>query len=58
MKREKYLAEIGLLALEVAETEKQISGLANRKKQLKEEMNQLHNQMVDEARNGRLYEEE
>ena len=45
------------LTMELRETEKQIAGLYNRKKQILAEMDALQDQMVEDARNGRLDKE-
>ena len=56
--RADYLQKNFELSMELREIEKQISGMYNRKKQIIAEMDALLEQMVEEARNGRLYEEE
>ena len=58
MKRQDYLQKNFELTVELRETEKQIAGLYNRKKQIIAEMDALQDQMVEEARNGRLDKEE
>lgn len=58
MNRADYLQKNFELSMELREIEKQISGMYNRKKQIIAEMDALLEQMVEEARNGRLYEEE
>lgn len=58
MNRQDYLQKNYELSLELRETEKQIAGLYNRKKQLLAEMDALQDQMVEDARNGRLDKEE
>ena len=54
MKRQDFLQKNYELSLELRETEKQIAGLYNRKKQILAEMDALQDQMVEEARNGRM----
>ena len=54
MSRYEYLQKNFELTMELRETEKQIAGLYNRKKQILAEMDALQDQMVEEARNGRL----
>jgi len=56
--RQDYLQKIYELSLELRETEKQITGLYNRKKQIQTEIDALQDQMVEDARNGRLDKEE
>lgn len=56
MNRQEYLQKNFELTVELRETEKQIAGLYNRKKQIIAEMDALQDQMVEEARNGRLNE--
>ena len=58
MNRQDYLQRNFELTVELRETEKQIAGLYNRKKQIIAEMDALQDQMVEEARNGRLDKEE
>lgn len=58
MNRQDYLQKNYELSLELRETEKQIAGLYNRKKQILAEMDALQDQMVEDARNGRLDKEE
>lgn len=58
MNRQEYLQKNFELTVELRETEKQIAGLYNRKKQIIAEMDALQDQMVEEARNGRLDKEE
>lgn len=58
MNRQDYLQRNFELTVELRETEKQIAGLYNRKKQILAEMDALQDQMVEEARNGRLDKEE
>lgn len=58
MNRQDYLQKNYELSLELRETEKQIAGLYNRKKQIIAEMDALQDQMVEEARKGRLDKEE
>ena len=58
MKRQDFLQKNYELSLELRETEKQIAGLYNRKKQLQTELDALQDQMIEEARNGRLDKEE
>lgn len=58
MNRADYLQKNFELSMELREIEKQISGMYNRKKQIIAEMDALLEQMVEEARNGTLYEEE
>lgn len=57
MNRQDYLQRNFELTVELRETEKQITGLYNRKKQIIAEMDALQDQMVEEARNGRLDKE-
>ena len=57
MNRQDYLQKNYELSLELRETEKQIAGLYNRKKQILAEMDALQDQMVEDARNGRLDKE-
>lgn len=57
MKRQEYLQKNYELTVELRETEKQIAGLYNRKKQILADMDALQDQMVEEARNGRLDKE-
>lgn len=54
MNRQEYLQKNFELTVELRETEKQIAGLYNRKKQIIAEMDALQDQMVEEARNGRM----
>ena len=54
MSRYEHLQKNFELTMELRETEKQIAGLYNRKKQILAEMDALQDQMVEEARNGRL----
>ena len=54
MNRYEHLQKNFELTMELRETEKQIAGLYNRKKQILAEMDALQDQMVEEARNGRL----
>ena len=56
MNRQDCLQKNFELTVELRETEKQIAGLYNRKKQIIAEMDALQDQMVEEARNGRLNE--
>lgn len=58
MNRQDYLQKNFELTMELRETEKQIAGLYNRKKQILAEMDALQDQMVEDARNGRLDKEE
>lgn len=58
MNRQDYLQKNYELSLELRETEKQIAGLYNRKKQILAKMDALQDQMVEDARNGRLNKEE
>ena len=58
MSRYEHLQKNFELTMELRETEKQIAGLYNRKKQILAEMDALQDQMVEEARNGRLDKEE
>ena len=58
MNREEYLQKKSELTDELMETEKLIAGLYNKKKQIMAEMDRLLDQMVEEARNGRLDKEE
>ncbi len=58
MSRYEHLQKNFELTMELRETEKQIAGLYNRKKQIIAEMDALQDQMVEEARNGRLDKEE
>lgn len=58
MSRLEHLQKNFELTMELRETEKQISGLYNRKKQILAEMDALQDQMVEEARSGRLDKEE
>ena len=57
MSRQDYLQRNFELTMELRETEKQIAGLYNRKKQILAEMDALQDQMVEDARNGRLDKE-
>ena len=57
MSRYEYLQKNFELTMELREIEKQISGMYNRKKQIIAEMDAMLEQMVEEARNGRLYKE-
>ena len=57
MSRYEHLQKNFELTMELRETEKQIAGLYNRKKQILAEMDALQDQMVEEARNGRLDKE-
>ena len=57
MSRYEHLQKNFELTMELRETEKQITGLYNRKKQILAEMDALQDQMVEEARNGRLDKE-
>ena len=54
MSRYEHLQKNFELTMELRETEKQIAGLYNRKKRILAEMDALQDQMVEEARNGRL----
>lgn len=56
MNRQDFLQKMYELNIDLRETEKQIAGLYNRKKQIVAEMDALQDQMVEEARNGRLNE--
>ena len=56
MNRQDYLQRNFELTVELRETEKQIAGLYNRKKQIIAEMDALQDRMVEDARNGRLNE--
>ncbi len=58
MSRYEHLQKNFELTMELRETEKQIAGLYNRKKQILAEMDALQDQMVEDARNGRLDKEE
>lgn len=58
MNRQDYLQRNFELTVELRETEKQITGLYNRKKQIIAEMDALQDQMVEDARKGRLDKEE
>ena len=58
MNRQEYLQKKSELFDDLRETEKLIAGLYNKKKQILADMDALQDQMVEEARNGRLYEEE
>ena len=57
MNRYEHLQKNFELTMELRETEKQIAGLYNRKKQILAEMDALQDQMVEDARNGRLDKE-
>lgn len=57
-RRDKYNEKVALLTFEVREIDRQIAGLANLKKQKNAEIDHLNDLMVEEARNGTLYEEE
>lgn len=57
MSRLEHLQKNFELTMELRETEKQIAGLYNRKKQILAEMDALQDQMVEEARSGRLDKE-
>lgn len=57
MNRQDYLQRNFELTVELRETEKQIAGLYNRKKQIIAEMDALQDRMVEDARNGRLDKE-
>lgn len=57
-RRDKYNEKIAVLTFEVREIDRQIAGLANLKKQKNAEIDRLNDLMVEEARNGTLYEEE
>lgn len=57
MSRYEHLQKNFELTMELRETEKQIAGLYNRKKQILAEMDALQDQMVEDARNGRLDKE-
>ena len=54
MNRQDFLQKMYELNIDLRETEKQIAGLYNRKKQIMTEMDALQDQMVEAARNGRL----
>lgn len=54
MSRLEHLQKNFELTMELRETEKQIAGLYNRKKQILAEMDALQDQMVEEARSGRM----
>ena len=56
--RQDFLQKMYELNIDLRETEKQIAGLYNRKKQIVADMDALQDQMVEEARNGRLDKEE
>lgn len=58
MSRYEHLQKNFELTMELRETEKQIAGLYNRKKQILAEMDALQDRMVEDARNGRLDKEE
>ena len=58
MSRYEHLQKNFELTMELRETEKQITGLYNRKKQIIAEMDALQDQMVEDARKGRLDKEE
>ena len=58
MNRQEYLQRNFELSIDLRETEKQIAGLYNRKKQIIVEMDALQDQMIEDARNGRLDKEE
>ena len=58
MNRQEFLQKMYELNIDLRETEKQIAGLYNRKKQIMTEMDALQDQMVEAARNGRLDKEE
>jgi len=53
-----YLNKMFELTVDLVETDKQIAGLVNRKKQILAEIDSVRDQMVEEARNGRLDKEE
>ena len=57
MSRIDYLQKNFELSMELRETEKQIAGLYNRKKQIIADMDALQDQMVEDARNGKLDKE-
>lgn len=57
MNRQAYEKKAYVLMIELRETEKQIAGLVNRKKQIQADMDDLQDQMVEGARNGRLDKE-
>lgn len=54
MSRYEHLQKNFELTMELRETEKQIAGLYNRKKQILAEMDALQDQMVEEYRSGRM----
>ena len=58
MNRQDYLQKNFELSMDLRETERQIVGLYNRKKQILEEMDAIQEQMVEDARNGTLYKED
>lgn len=58
MSRYDYLNKMFELTVDLVETDKQIAGLVNRKKQILAEIDSVRDQMVEEARNGRLDKEE
>ena len=57
MSRIDYLQKNFELSMELRETERQIAGLYNRKKQIIADMDALQDQMVEDARNGKLDKE-
>lgn len=54
MNRQDYLQKNFELSMDLRETERQIAGLYNRKKQILAEMDAIQERMVEDARNGKL----
>ena len=54
MNRQDYLQKNFELSMDLRETERQIAGLYNRKKQILAEMDAIQEQMVEDARNGKF----
>nr|WP_288672986.1 hypothetical protein [uncultured Anaerotignum sp.] len=54
MNRQDYLQKNFELSMDLRETERQIAGLFNRKKQILAEMDAIQEQMVKDARSGKI----
>lgn len=54
MNRQDYLQKNFELSMDLRETERQIAGLFNRKKQILAETDAIQEQMVEDARSGKI----
>ena len=57
MNRQDYLQKNFELSMDLRETERQIAGLYNRKKQILAEMDAIQERMIEDARSGKFERE-